>query len=427
MQASPPPAQGASPEGGLGNILKGSAFVENTPSKSPSDRAKNLGQGLQSGTIQQKVGTSSPSKPKDESNAASMVTKIQSTNGDKPEPPPATQLKTTETAKPVKAPPTRQVATRPVPRSPVVTAPSPKTPTSPKMHLKGGPAKIRGVMESAKQAQKEREAMAKEKEEQPAKKQMIPPKVDTQAKPKPAPVTATATKKQQIPTSPQSVRSPTASKPRITTVPSKLPAAAMATTASAAAKHDTTAQADPERKVATKKPSSLSSRPPRASTASTTSTLAKKASRASLANGHDRPKSRVSTSKPDEGFLARMMRPTASSAQKTHDKVPTSPPRAKRVAVPTKIKQPTKTEGSAKQEVDVDVNDNETEKENEDVHLAAKAQDQAEDTTKEEVSIPATSALPAEPSLEEPEKSAAVTSTEPVSGKSGQEIAQESY
>ncbi|KAI1961357.1 hypothetical protein LOZ58_003211 [Ophidiomyces ophidiicola] len=65
-------------------------------------------------------------------------------------------------------------------------------------------------------------------------------------------------------------------------------------------------------------------------------------SRGSLApqssTAHDRPKSRtsnVNARAPDDSFLARMMRPTASSASKVHDKVETrSPPRAKKASRP---------------------------------------------------------------------------------------------
>lgn len=54
----------------------------------------------------------------------------------------------------------------------------------------------------------------------------------------------------------------------------------------------------------------------------------------------DRPKSRVSAAA-DEGFLARMMRPTTASSSKTHEK-PTTPP--KRTSVP---KRPTTRDGPA--------------------------------------------------------------------------------
>ncbi|KAK1757337.1 hypothetical protein QBC47DRAFT_154225 [Echria macrotheca] len=48
----------------------------------------------------------------------------------------------------------------------------------------------------------------------------------------------------------------------------------------------------------------------------------------------------------DESFLARMMRPTAASASKVHDKVPTTPPRKPTIASTVK-KQPVKADGKA--------------------------------------------------------------------------------
>ncbi|KAJ9602458.1 hypothetical protein H2200_013001 [Cladophialophora chaetospira] len=343
------PVDDVSEEGGLGKILKGSAFVENTPSKAPAD-VTNLGHALTSGQLQQKTPNTTPSKPKDQSNAAAMMEKLQGAKETKPGPPPSTTLKTTATAQPVKAPPTRQINSKAVPKSPIVTQPSPRTPTSPKMNIKGGPAKIRGVIESAKEAQKAREA-AKEQSDKQDKSQPSVPKVDTQSKSKPAPVTA---KKDSLPTSPKSVRSPKTVKPKPPTVPGKLPAVATATTTSAAAKHDVQrSPTDSMHKPAAKKPSTLSMRPPRISTSSTTSSLAKKASRASLTNGHERPQSRASTTKPDDGFLARMMRPTASSAQKTHDKVVTPPKTKTKTVAPPKAKHTTTQEPPPKMQLNV--------------------------------------------------------------------------
>ncbi|KIX93336.1 uncharacterized protein Z520_10979 [Fonsecaea multimorphosa CBS 102226] len=333
-----PSANDGTDEGGLGAILKGSAFVEHTPSKLAPE-AKNLTEAIASGRIQDKI-PRSPSKPKDESNAAEMVKKMQATEGTNPGPPPTTTLQTTKDAELVKPPPTRQqVNTKPIPRSPTVTRPSPRTPTSPKLHLRGGPAKIKGVMESAKEAQRAREA-ARLNAEKTEKTRASAPTKDTSARPRAAPESI---KKEQTPATPKATRSPTAVKPKPPTVPGKLPAAATATTASTAAKHDTQhSPTEPERKSVKKTTTTSSTRQPRASSSASTFSLAKKASRTSLTNGHDRPKSRVSTAKPDESFLARMMRPTASSAQKVHEKVHvSSPPKHKSVA-PNKVRQPSK-------------------------------------------------------------------------------------
>ena len=318
-------------EGGLGNILKGSAFIDNTPPKDISE-SKKLGDALVSAQAQEKPPRASPGA-KDESQAAAMVQKLQAAEGSKPSPPPTATLQATKIAQPVKAPPTRQVITKQPPKSPMTSKPAPKTPTSPVAHIRGGPAKIKGVMESAKQAQQGREAMAKRSAQKTEKPQLAAPKVDTQPKAKQVSETA---KKDRTPTSPQTSRSPMVVKPKSPTKPAKLPAGLTAPTASSAAKtdaHQSPTETDFRKSVA-KKTSTLSIRQPRVSTSSAASTLAKKASRASLTNGHDRPISRVSTNKPDEDFLARMMRPTASSAQKVHEKiVHSSPPRARATSV----------------------------------------------------------------------------------------------
>ncbi|OAP62473.1 hypothetical protein AYL99_04678 [Fonsecaea erecta] len=338
-----PSANVETDDGGLGTILKGSAFVEHTPSKLAPE-AKNLTEAISSGRIQEKI-PRSPSKPEDKSNAAEMVEKMQAKDGTLGGPPPTTTLQTTKDAQPVKPPPTRQqINIKPIPKSPTVTRPSPLTPTSPKVNIRGGPAKIKGVVESAKEAQRAREA-ARLSAEKTGKTPVTAPKIDTSAKSTSA---SESHKKEQTPVTPKAVRSPTTVKPKPPTVPGKLPAAATATTASTAAKHDAPhSPPEADRKPVAKKPTTTSStRPPRASSSASTFPLAKKASRTSLTNGHDRPKSRVSTARPDEGFLARMMRPTASSAQKVHEKVHvsshvSSPPKHKTVAA-NKVRQPVK-------------------------------------------------------------------------------------
>lgn len=71
-------------------------------------------------------------------------------------------------------------------------------------------------------------------------------------------------------------------------------------------------------------------------------------------NGQERPKSRMSIAggkAPDEGFLARMMRPTASSASKTHERVEVkTPPR--KVAGATKAKRSPGAERKARDATD---------------------------------------------------------------------------
>ena len=131
----------------------------------------------------------------------------------------------------------------------------------------------------------------------------------------------------------------TASKPRpkSPTRPTRLPAAATSSTAASAAKLGGPPSRSPSRASTTatarKPPGTKRDIPttksrPMTGTESATTQARKKAARPSLPpQTHDRPKTRTSIA-PDESFLARMMRPTAASASKVHDKIDTkSPPR----------------------------------------------------------------------------------------------------
>lgn len=160
-------------------------------------------------------------------------------------------------------------------------------------------------------------------------------------------------KKEAAPTSP-SISKP---RPRSPTRPVRLPAAATApTSAWAAKKSDEITQpsgrASLSTTMAAKKPFSAShSKPTAKAPSTTTSSLTKKPSRASLVSQsgvHDRSASRASTTNkaPAEGFLARMTRPTASFAQKTHEKLQVhSPPRERKsLAKPSTRKSLSKSE-----------------------------------------------------------------------------------
>ena len=135
-------------------------------------------------------------------------------------------------------------------------------------------------------------------------------------------------------TSPGSTRG----KPKSPTRPVRLPASITATTASSAAKLKSEAQTSRPGSRATGPATTTSKTLPAKGPAAnlrTNSTIRKAASHASLAPAariSERPRSRVSnvTSKtPNDSFLARMMRPTASSASKAHEKVEIkSPPRS---------------------------------------------------------------------------------------------------
>ena len=125
--------------------------------------------------------------------------------------------------------------------------------------------------------------------------------------------------------------------PKSPTRPVRLPAAATSSTAASAAKLGGPPSRSPSRAgttaAARKAPITKRDVPaiksrPAASTASATTQVRKKVSRPSLPpQTQEHPKSRTSIT-PDESFLARMMRPTAASASKVHEKIETkSPPR----------------------------------------------------------------------------------------------------
>jgi hypothetical protein len=347
------------PNGGLGAILKGSAFVS-TPSKEEPNK-------MDLAMDKQK----SPLKPI----SADKQNKQPTSNGvgaRASEAAKKIQEKTQPDASKPKAPAQQSVKHQPKPIETKASAPkpdkqSPKTPTSAGVKTRGGVAKIQGVMESAKRASEARE-LAKKSEsakkepavksptnvtatkdtpKSPAKhmrhsttatsatatsaahvqKEPEPPKRATHSSHPgrlPAAVTATtAASKAHDRTEPEPPKKVVHSNH-----PAKLPAVVTATTAASKA-HDRSAPDSQFKKPAPRRQSEVHSSKPRLSTTSQAS-LAKKTSRASLA---ERPKSRASINKHDESFLARMMRPTESSAQKTHEKIQvSSPPRAKPAA-----------------------------------------------------------------------------------------------
>lgn len=120
------------------------------------------------------------------------------------------------------------------------------------------------------------------------------------------------------PTSPPSFTKP---RPKSPTRPVRLPGSATAPTAASAAKIDAApaATAKPRDRVPSN-PASLRQKPARISLP----TRSKPAEKAK-----DKPKSRLSTASskgPEGSFLDRMMRPTQSSSQKTHEKVEAKTP-----------------------------------------------------------------------------------------------------
>jgi hypothetical protein len=173
---------------------------------------------------------------------------------------------------------------------------TPRTPTTPKMA-------------HASVASKAKAPVEKPKRTSTATAGAVAPPAASKAK---APV-----KDNPVTTSP--FRKP---RPKSPTRPVRLPSHLTAPTASYAAKHEDGSTAP---QTLSRKSSNISR--DRNAALKPAATVKVQPSRVSLpAQITKRPESRQSLKGPDEGFLARMMRPTASSASKTHEKV-NSPPR----------------------------------------------------------------------------------------------------
>jgi hypothetical protein len=320
-------------QGGLGSILKGSAFEVSPPASrsnllgsapreppsSPTASKKNLSTSKMNG----KVTPGAQPKP-----IGSRIKDVVASGQNKP--PPPVKLNTTKDAKPIKPPPTRQMPPAKPSAKPPTSPRTPRAPVSPKMEkpmIRGSPAKPTAVAESAKHDTspgKAEKLPTLPKEPRRASQNTQSPPV---ARNVPSSNRPNGVKKDAKPKSPEA-------KPR----PTRVPASAAAPTTASAAKSGTTT-------TLARKPTITKREHPPAKPPTSTVPAAKKASRTSLppqTNGTDRTKPRTSVGRkaPDEGFLARMMRPTASSAQKAHEKVaPSSPPQSKRAAPVQAVKK----------------------------------------------------------------------------------------
>ncbi len=336
--ADPPLRQTATndtTQDGLGIILKGSAFEASPPTSrsdlkgpgarepptSPTSQRKNLAASKTNGKIT--PGTQHKS-------IGSKMKEAVSLNHHKP--PPPTKLNITKEAKPIKKPPpTRQV---PPAKSSAKSPTSPRTPRvpmSPKLEkpiTRGSASKPVAVAESAKTVatseQAEKPSISPREAEKPPtsprhmRRTSLNTPSPTAARHDPSSPKTNGLKKVAKPSSPEA-------KPKSTRVPTS----AAAPTAASAARGGNTSTLG-------RKPTTTRRDPPPTKTGASTAPAVKKVARTSLpaqTNGTDRTKPRISAAKraPGEGFLARMMRPTASSAQKAHEKVaPSSPPQSKR-------------------------------------------------------------------------------------------------
>ena len=334
----------------LGHLLKGSSFDNeeaiSTRQVNDATDGPSSGEPQTNAAPQETTENKTPKQDNTTSPASKMETPTSAT---KSKPSPA-QPDASKPGQPVKTSPTRNVPAKSAEKSPI----SPSAPQSTKVNtthpapsvrgIRGGPAKIMAVMDSANKARVEREKKSPmiEKKSPNEKKSSIEKKSPTIERKSSQAVKKDVTPKTSITNGAK--KEPTSSKAAKSTKPPtklvKLPAAATARTAASVARTDGPPKklsTDNRRVSAVRKDQPLS----KATSTATASSLAKRTPRTSLApqtNGHERPKSRVSTAK-DESFLARMTRPTASSQKKVHEKVtkPDSPPRTRKVS--DKIRQ----------------------------------------------------------------------------------------
>ncbi|KAJ9657235.1 hypothetical protein H2198_004461 [Neophaeococcomyces mojaviensis] len=320
-------------QGGLGAILKGSAF-ENTPVSLPPT--------TQSET---KVEPSSKTKASEQpkvNGADKMASEVGTTDAEPASKSDPVPDKGAQSTKPAPSKINTKPTTTKSKESPTIPKKSPvaqkDTSSNGGIKPRGGVNKIQGIIQSSNKAKEERakaeQAEGAQEEKKPVLKVVKPPSVAS----KPTAASKAHAQKQDS-ASPEQTQ---AKSPTSTRAPVKLPSAATALTAAAAARKGANTEKDESKPASSEKRTTTTVQAPRVAHATTRASLAKKISRTSLTNGEDRSRSRLSTAhKPaDESFLARMTRPTASSAQKAHDKVQvSSPPRQRKASEPMKSRK----------------------------------------------------------------------------------------
>jgi len=353
---------------GLGSILKGSPFEQNgekkaTPSKSSKPKAaianphspKTQTKAPSNGIANSKPKETTASKPaaQSKSKITGAVSSAQAKSAPPsgpPDGPSASDSKPEAAARPATietgstgppAPSTEEMSKEfaesklektipPEPRTPTSATGITKQPTPSKASPKPGKPK-----ESKKETAKDiRKSTARE-----SAVSKPPPSAAVKPTPKPSSSTANSVKKSN-PTSPKPAF--TKPRPKSPTRPARLPAAATAPTAASAAKLDGAPPPTNDRKpvnhLSTRdrvpsNPSKSQSKPAR-----TSLPIGSKPAEKPKASG---PRQSMASSKAPEGsFLDRMMRPTRSSSQKTHEKVEVkTPPKKHHVAKPKRTSE----------------------------------------------------------------------------------------
>lgn len=328
---------GENPQGGLGDILKGSAFETSPPNRNSESEDTGTKEASTSPVLEQKDtaatttnGTFTPA-----AQSKSVGGRIKNAISSKHrQPPPAVKLNSSKDTKPIKAPPTRQVPPVKPSQKPPMSPRTPRAPISPvteKPMTRGSATKPMAVAESAKNR-----ATSDQAKSPTLPKETRRFSLGTQSSTTAAAVTA-ARRGSSSPKASGLKKDAKQSSPETKPRSYRAPASAIAPTAASAARNSNPSTLQ-------RKPTTTKRDDPPAKNTNTTAPATKKDARISIpaqTNGTDssKPKGGGAGKATDNGILARLMRPTASSAQKAHDKVsPSSPPQSKRAATMQAVK-----------------------------------------------------------------------------------------
>ena len=364
---------GDAPE--LGSILKGSPFEQNgekkasqseplkpqtegpkSSSQPPKSQSKPSASGLVNGKPKDAPGSTLGAQLKPKASGSDNPSQAKATPASTPSDGPAASEKKTLTPAPQDAVETKpagagalpavgeSVKDKPVetnhsePQNPKNTADTAKQPA---------PSKASPKLFKPKEPKKEISKNVKDPIGRPSMISKMPPAAASKSSSTPTTSTAKPLKKQG-PTSPKTTF--TKPRPKSPTRPQKLPAAATAPTAASAAKLDGLPPSTNDRKP-------ISHAPTQKRVSSNPTKPHPRPVRTSLPVGSkldDKPKasrsrqSMASTRAPEGSFLDRMMRPTQSSSQKTHEKVEVKTPPKKQST--TRLKRTSEGSNKSKSE-----------------------------------------------------------------------------
>ncbi|KAL8834427.1 MAG: hypothetical protein Q9176_007514 [Flavoplaca citrina] len=357
MLPSDPKDEGAVSEGAalapkgesLGTLLKGSDFEEEGESSKESNQQKSPQK-----SPKKTASPANPSTPVKKTRASPKSTPAKAV--DTPKVNGSPRLKTTSARAPTASKSQAPSAAKAVESSPSVVenidattgGTTPASPTASKSSLKQPREKTASPRQpTPKQQTQAGDAQKPAEKERPKAPMTKSSRLSSSTKAiqttgpsssKPNGAVSTATSKKSGPRSPVTVKP----KPRSPTRPVRLPGAATASTAASSAKTGSTVPPRPESRAGIANPSKASTlnkatglKGPRPSTANIRSKAPRSSLPAPTTEQKPKPKPRTSiasTKAPGNDFLSRMMRPTTSSASKTHEKVEQKTPPKKRIS-----------------------------------------------------------------------------------------------